>query len=148
MSDAFIIDAARTPRAIGKVGKGGLAHLHPQHVAATVLKAKPPGASVSGVDALRAVLRDGPGLGVHVFGWWRGLRRLTDDLGLNHKDDVAGIVALNVRGSELGSFLGQINLKWSPRPNRALFVDRQQDTKTLIVPYVVNGRYDTLDGES
>jgi acetyl-CoA C-acetyltransferase len=39
MSDAFIIDAVRTPRAIGKVGKGGLAHLHPQHVAATVLKA-------------------------------------------------------------------------------------------------------------
>src|ERR1700751_2191372 len=39
MSDAFIIDAVRTPRAIGKVGKGALASLHPQHVAATVLKA-------------------------------------------------------------------------------------------------------------
>ncbi len=39
MSDAFIIDAVRTPRAIGKIGKGGLAHLHPQHLAATVLKA-------------------------------------------------------------------------------------------------------------
>jgi acetyl-CoA C-acetyltransferase len=39
MSDAFIIDAVRTPRAIGKVGKGGLAHMHPQHVAATVMKA-------------------------------------------------------------------------------------------------------------
>jgi acetyl-CoA C-acetyltransferase len=39
LSDAFIIDAVRTPRSIGKVGKGALAHLHPQHVAATVLKA-------------------------------------------------------------------------------------------------------------
>src|ERR1700758_4543051 len=39
MSDAYIIDAVRTPRAIGKVGKGALAPLHPQHVAATVLKA-------------------------------------------------------------------------------------------------------------
>jgi acetyl-CoA C-acetyltransferase len=39
MPDAFIIDAVRTPRAIGKVGKGALAPLHPQHVAATVLKA-------------------------------------------------------------------------------------------------------------
>ena len=39
MSDAFIIDAVRTPRSIGKVGKGALAHMHPQHVAATVLKA-------------------------------------------------------------------------------------------------------------
>ena len=38
MSDAFIIDACRTPRGIGKLGKGALSHLHPQHVAATVLK--------------------------------------------------------------------------------------------------------------
>lgn len=35
--DAFIIDACRTPRGIGKVGKGALAHLHPQHLGATVL---------------------------------------------------------------------------------------------------------------
>jgi acetyl-CoA C-acetyltransferase len=35
----LIIDACRTPRGIGKVGKGALAHLHPQHLAATVLKA-------------------------------------------------------------------------------------------------------------
>ena len=39
MADAFIIDACRTPRGIGKQGKGALAHLHPQHVAATVLRA-------------------------------------------------------------------------------------------------------------
>jgi len=39
MADAFIIDACRTPRGIGKQGKGALAHLHPQHIAATVLKA-------------------------------------------------------------------------------------------------------------
>lgn len=39
MADAYIIDAVRTPRGIGKIGKGALAHLHPQHLAATVLKA-------------------------------------------------------------------------------------------------------------
>lgn len=39
MADAYIIDAVRTPRGIGKVGKGSLAHLHPQHLSATVLKA-------------------------------------------------------------------------------------------------------------
>lgn len=39
MAEAFIIDAVRTPRSIGKMGKGALSHLHPQHVAATVLKA-------------------------------------------------------------------------------------------------------------
>jgi len=39
MGEAYIIDAVRTPRGIGKVGKGKLAHMHPQHLAATVLKA-------------------------------------------------------------------------------------------------------------
>ncbi len=39
MPDALIIDACRTPRGIGKQGKGSLAHLHPQHLAATVLAA-------------------------------------------------------------------------------------------------------------
>ena len=39
MAEAYIIDAVRTPRGIGKQGKGALADLHPQHLAATVLKA-------------------------------------------------------------------------------------------------------------
>jgi acetyl-CoA C-acetyltransferase len=39
MSQAYIIDAVRTPRGIGKVGKGALAEIHPQQLAATVLKA-------------------------------------------------------------------------------------------------------------
>ena len=39
MPDAYIIDAVRTPRGIGKPGKGALAHLHPQHLGATVLAA-------------------------------------------------------------------------------------------------------------
>jgi acetyl-CoA C-acetyltransferase len=39
MAEAYIIDAVRTPRGIGKQGKGALAHMHPQHLAAAVLKA-------------------------------------------------------------------------------------------------------------
>jgi acetyl-CoA C-acetyltransferase len=39
MPEAYIIDAVRTPRGIGKVGKGALADFHPQHLGATVLKA-------------------------------------------------------------------------------------------------------------
>ena len=39
MPEAYIIDAVRTPRGIGKPGKGALADLHPQHLAATVLRA-------------------------------------------------------------------------------------------------------------
>ena len=39
MAEALIIDAVRTPRGIGKVGKGALADIHPQQLAASVLKA-------------------------------------------------------------------------------------------------------------
>ncbi len=39
MTEAWIIDACRTPRGIGKVGKGALTGLHPQVLGATVLRA-------------------------------------------------------------------------------------------------------------
>ena len=38
MADAFLIDAARTPRGIGKPGKGALSHLHPQRLLAQVFE--------------------------------------------------------------------------------------------------------------
>ena len=40
MTDAYIIDACRTPRGIGKPGKGALSEIHPQQLGATVLKAR------------------------------------------------------------------------------------------------------------
>ncbi len=39
MTEAWIIDTCRTPRGIGKAGKGALAGIHPQQLGATVLKA-------------------------------------------------------------------------------------------------------------
>jgi acetyl-CoA C-acetyltransferase len=39
MSEAWIIDAVRTPRGIGKIGKGALAEIHAQQLGSTVLKA-------------------------------------------------------------------------------------------------------------
>jgi len=39
MPEAYIIDACRTPRGIGKIGKGALASMHPSHLGAVVLKA-------------------------------------------------------------------------------------------------------------
>jgi len=39
MTEAWIIDAARTPRGIGKQGKGALWEIHPQKLLSTVLKA-------------------------------------------------------------------------------------------------------------
>ena len=39
MAEAYIIDACRTPRGVGKYGKGALTHIHPQRLGATVLRA-------------------------------------------------------------------------------------------------------------
>jgi acetyl-CoA C-acetyltransferase len=39
MTDAWIIDAVRTPRGVGKYPKGALSQLHPQRLGSTVLKA-------------------------------------------------------------------------------------------------------------
>lgn len=39
MAEAWIIDACRSPRGIGKVGKGALWEIHPQRLASQVLKA-------------------------------------------------------------------------------------------------------------
>jgi acetyl-CoA C-acetyltransferase len=39
VNEAWIIDACRTPRGVGKVGKGALAEIHPQQLGATVLAA-------------------------------------------------------------------------------------------------------------
>ena len=39
VAEAYIIDAVRTPRGIGKMGKGALSQMHPEHLTATVLAA-------------------------------------------------------------------------------------------------------------
>ena len=38
MADAYIIDAARSPRGIGKAGKGALAEFHPSRLLAKVFE--------------------------------------------------------------------------------------------------------------
>ena len=39
MAEAVILDACRTPRGIGKPGKGALSSIHPQRLGSAVLKA-------------------------------------------------------------------------------------------------------------
>ena len=90
----------------------------------------------AGREDLRAVLRDGPARGVHVLGWWHETRSLAEDLGDGGRDDVAGLVALNVTAQELSSVTGGEGLDWTPRENRALLIDRSQDRTMLIVPFV------------
>lgn len=100
----------------------------------------------SGLDDLQVLLRQGPGHGVHLLGWWRGLRRLSDDIGgSSNRDDVACLVALNVPGGELAMYLGLTELAYQPRPNRALLIDRHDQRTRLIVPFGRDG--DELDDE-
>ena len=87
--------------------------------AASAASSAPPTPSTfrTGLDDLRTVLRQGPAHGVHLLGWWRGLRRLADDLGgTQNRDDVACLVALNVPGAELALHLGVHDLAYTPRP--------------------------------
>jgi hypothetical protein len=109
--------------------------------ASAVLSARDPDSFRSGLDDLQSVLRNGPAYGTHVLGWWRGLRRLADDIGgTSNREDVSCLVALNVPGGELGLYLGQHDLAYQPRPNRALLVDRNDQRATLMVPFVRPGR--------
>ncbi|HEY2669860.1 MAG TPA: FtsK/SpoIIIE domain-containing protein [Rugosimonospora sp.] len=109
--------------------------------ASGVLGSRDPNLFHSGHDDLRTVLRAGPAGGVHLLGWWRGLRRLSDDIGgTGNREDVSCLVALNVPGTELGLYLGEIDLAYQPRPNRALLVDRDEQRISLLVPFVRPGR--------
>ncbi|MCX5066312.1 FtsK/SpoIIIE domain-containing protein [Micromonospora lupini] len=108
--------------------------------AAGVLGAADPVTFRSGLDDLRTLLRHGPAQGVHLLGWWRGLRRLSDDLGgTQNRDDVACLVALNVPGAELALHLGVHDLAYTPRADRALLVDRHDQRTRLIVPFARDG---------
>lgn len=87
-------------------------------------------------DRLRSLLREGPGRGVHLLSWWRGLRRFTEAIGGSAaREDVAGLVFLNVPASDVSLLLGE-TVDWQPRPNRALLHDRHAGRTTVIVPFV------------
>jgi len=93
-------------------------------------------ASPGTLPTLRQVLREGPSRGVHLLSWWRGLRRFTEETGgVAGREDVAGLVFLNVPGQDVTLMLGR-PLDWQPRENRALLHDRHADRTVTIVPFV------------
>jgi hypothetical protein len=95
----------------------------------------------TGLAQLRILLKQGPGRGVHLLGWWRGAQRFIEDIGgSGNREDVACLMLLNVRGKEIGSFIGDINSEYEPRANRALLIDRHDNTTRLCVPFVRPGR--------
>jgi hypothetical protein len=99
------------------------------------------GAPAESTTGLRQALRDGSARGVHVFGWWRGLRRFVEDTGRRTSpEEVAGLVLLNVPAADAAVLLDDANLSWQPRPNRALLHDRRSGRTEVIVPFVHSGR--------
>jgi DNA segregation ATPase FtsK/SpoIIIE, S-DNA-T family len=95
------------------------------------------GFGMDGVGAdLRRLLREGPASRMHLIGWWRGLRRFGEDTGGSAgREDVAGIVLLNVPAIDAALFLGEADLDWRPGPNRALLHDRHTLRTEVIVPF-------------
>jgi S-DNA-T family DNA segregation ATPase FtsK/SpoIIIE len=108
--------------------------------AGTVLAQTHPTTYRTGHDDLRTLLRGGAAAGVHVIGWWRGVRRYTEDItGPAGVEDVACLVALNIPSNDLAAALGDYTIEWTARPNRALLVDRHDNRMSLIVPFVRPG---------
>ncbi|MEE6307479.1 FtsK/SpoIIIE domain-containing protein [Plantactinospora veratri] len=113
-------------------------------------------AAASGLPAerLRAMLRDGPGRGVHLLGWWRSVGPFADLVAVPAvpeppaaavPEDVAetavaaaatvdGLLLLDVPEPEAARLLGR-PVRWRPRPGRALLYDRRTDLASLVVPY-------------
>jgi hypothetical protein len=93
-------------------------------------------ASPGSLPGLRRLLREGPGRGVHLLSWWRGLRRFGEETGGSAgREDVAGLLFLNVAQSDVSLMLGR-PVDWQPRPNRALLHDRQADRTVTVVPFL------------
>jgi S-DNA-T family DNA segregation ATPase FtsK/SpoIIIE len=93
-------------------------------------------ASPGSLPGLRQLLREGPGRGVHLLSWWRGLRRFGEETGgSTGREDVAGLLFLNVPQSDVGLMLGR-PVDWQPRPNRALLHDRHADRTVTVVPFL------------
>jgi hypothetical protein len=89
----------------------------------------------AGAD-LCALLTDGPARGVHLFGWWRGLRRFTEDTGgAEARREVAGLALLNIPAADAAVLLGDPELGWQPQPHRALLHDRHAGETRLIIPF-------------
>jgi len=105
---------------------------HPGYLVVFGMDAASPGS----LPGLRRLLREGPGRGVHLLSWWRGMRRFSEETGGSAgREDVAGLLFLNCPQSDVALMLGR-PVDWHPRPNRALLHDRHADRTVTVVPFL------------
>jgi len=65
MNEVWIIDGLRSPRGLGKAGKGSLSHLHPQRCLAQVLQALQQKVGFDPADVEDVIMGNGDGSGKH-----------------------------------------------------------------------------------
>jgi len=100
------------------------------------LEARDPTSRRTGLDDLRTLTRRGPAQGVHLIGWWRGVSRMSEDLGPVNRDDIAAWAAAGVPGSELFALAGHRPVAGGTTPNRAVLFDRHaQSEPRTVVPF-------------
>ncbi|MET0189344.1 MAG: FtsK/SpoIIIE domain-containing protein [Pseudonocardia sediminis] len=89
----------------------------------------------TGMEDLRSVLRHGPGVGVHVLGWWQGAQRLKSLLAPPGAaiDDLGAWVATGVQGADLTPLLGGAPVDWPASPGRGLLLDRARHGRPQLV---------------
>ncbi|GAB3149363.1 FtsK/SpoIIIE domain-containing protein [Micromonospora sonneratiae] len=86
-------------------------------------------------DLLQTLLREGPGRGVHLLSWWRQPRRLVEVLGASVREEINGMVLLDVPSPEVDLLLGGPTGS-IPRPGRALLYASPDNQPTVIIPYL------------
>ncbi|CAO5150651.1 DNA segregation ATPase, FtsK/SpoIIIE family [Frankia sp. AiPs1] len=90
----------------------------------------------TGLEDLRTLTRRGPAQRVHLIGWWRGVSRMSEDLGPVNRDDIAAWAAVGVPGSELFALAGHRPVAGGTMPNRAVLFDRHtQSEPRTVVPF-------------
>ncbi|MBC3193690.1 cell division protein FtsK [Pseudonocardia sp. C8] len=118
-----------------RTGAGGTAGHAPLVVVLFGADAAEPMLDRTGTEDLRAVLRHGPGAGVHVLGWWQAAQRLKTLLAPPGAaiDDLGAWIATGVQGADLTPLLGGQPLDWTPAPGRGLFLDRARYSRPQLV---------------
>jgi len=105
---------------------------HPGYLVVFGMDGLPPGALPAGL--LSTLLREGPARGVQLLSWWRQPQRLSEELDGPAREEIAGMLFLDVPGPEVGLLLGR-PVDWRPRPGRALLWDGRTDRTKLVVPF-------------